>query len=294
MQKALVAISPTIKKDKYLKSFIDVIRLFQKQGVFSQTTLASILHSSLYGVPNSWFYKNETKYMGEAHQKILNTLDGEFDFDSIRVLSAVGSSNHYLSERLDKFARKINSDVLVIMSNEKEGRPRWLLGSFAESAVLTAKLPVWIIKPQLKLKNLAKKPRLVVALDKNLLYSQTQITTIIRLAETMRAHVDIVCVEPAPSYLVNRIFSSSKNTSTKSAPLLLKKLKSKGVSGSLHKLKEKGSVPETVVDFADKVKAWTIITIVEEKNITKRLLMGSVSRRILMLTKRPFLNISKK
>lgn len=54
-------------------------------------------------------------------------------------------------ETLVKYAGKIKADFIAVSSHSRSGLERWMLGSFAESVILTSKIPVLSMNPTQKL-----------------------------------------------------------------------------------------------------------------------------------------------
>ncbi|MFA6236094.1 MAG: universal stress protein [Bacteriovorax sp.] len=282
---------PVFERALPMSKFADTIKTYQEAMILPRISIVSMIHSSLYMVPLSWYSENEDRYAHEAQSKVDQSCHNRFDYSSVKVLKAKASANHFLVEHLSDFLTRIRSDLLVVLASNRKGVPYWLLGSFAETAALTCKTSVMVVKSQSKIE-LATKPRLTVAVDSNAKYTSKDINWLIGLALPGQVRLDLLFVRPKPSGVLSAL------RKPKQPPIADKKLKKfeqelkiAGVSTTLTFAKEVDSIAETIVDFSEKKKSWGIVTISTERSIARKLLLGSTARKILMLTKRPFFSI---
>ncbi len=281
---------PVFEGAKPLSKFADTIKTYQEAMILPRISIVSLIHSSLYMVPTSWFRENENKYAREVQLKVDHSCHNKFDYKSVTVLKAKASTNQFLVEHLSEFLTRIRSDLVVVMASNRKGARYWLLGSFAETAALTCSKSVMVVKSQ-KIE-LAKKPRLTVAVDSNAKYTSKDINWLIGLALPGQVQLDLLFVRPKPSGVLTALRKPKHpRIADKELKKLEQELKRKGISTSLTFAKERDSIAETIVEFSDKKKSWGIVTISTERSLTRKLLLGSTARKILKLTKRPFFSI---
>lgn len=291
MNSAVVAIDPVSTKGAAFERFCDIVRLFQDKGFFSRTSVASLIHASLYSIPLGWYSERKASLARDAQNAIHTACKGRFDFDSTRVLLADSSASEDLVARLSAYGHREEADVLVMASSDRALPPQ-LLGSFAGTAALTATLPVLIIHPRLRESRLSPGVRLVVAIDVAAPPSPKAIRWIARTAKVAKAQVDLVYAEPITRPL---LASLRKRADKVEADRTLKKIRASlaasGVNARVRTLKSSASAAHAIAEFAEERKAWMIITIAAKRSMGRRLLLGSTARRILALTERPFLSL---
>jgi len=295
LNNVVVAIEPIPERSHSFDYFTETICRFQKFNVFSSTSVVSIIHSALYVLPKSWYYERESKLASEAKALVGKHCRDRFSFDSIKILKGKATNNSSLVEEASVYLKKISSSLLVVLSSDRAGVPYWVLGSFAETAAFTSSNSVLVVKPQGRSLEYSSKPRFTIALDSSVEYSKQQIDWIVDLAMPSKAQVDLVSVNPK----LSGMFSSIKKLEHQKLPdIELNRVKDYlfrvGIFATLHILKEEGSVAETVVKFADKRKSWGIIAISTERKLIRKFLLGSVARKILIFTKRPFFAVRVK
>ncbi len=295
----LIAVEPFVEnldprpKDKRgFDSYARLIRQFQGKGLISHSTVVSLVHPGLYMVPSSWYQENKHTYAFQARREVETQCREQFDYSDISILVADEPSSQFLVEKLSAFAKKLQSDLLVVLSSNRSGLSYWFLGSFSETAALTAKVSVLVLKPQIKSSDFSKNVRMVVALDLDVTYSTREITKIIDWAKKAKSHVDLIYAQRKSTVLSPSLRSSNKQ---RDAENKLNKIasyfKKANVRTSVVVIDKENSTAEAIVKYADSRKAWMILTISTERAFSRKLLLGSTARRILSLTKRPFLSL---
>lgn len=291
---ALIAIDPISEKGKSFERFCEIVHLLQKGRVIGDSTLVSVLHASLYAMPAAWYRESKSKIAKEAMQTLHEICRNRIEFVDAKVLHAESADNESLVEHVSRFGRREDRELLVVASNDRSGLPQWILGSFSETAALTSKLSVLVIKPHLKTTDFSTKPRLVVAVDVEAPPTPKELRWIARLCLASGAKLDMVYAMPrrfAGPFHEDDIRQPNPTPALKALRLALKK---EGVSASVAALDtENGKRPleKTISDFADARKAWGIITISAKRSRARALFLGSTTRRLLARTKRPFLSL---
>lgn len=295
LKNVVIAVEPVVKDSSSFDVFARTIRHFQDCHVLPQATIVSLIHSSLSTVPTSWYLENKNRYASEAKENIERVSLGKFDFSGIHVLRGKGSANRDLVEQMSEYLKRIQSDLLVVLASNRSGIPYWALGSFAETAALSASTPVLVIKPHAKNLKFSEKPRFTVALDAAAEYSPKHLKWLVDFALPAQARIDLISVKPDRRGI---LFSSRRPAHPRLADKELRKiersLKDSGLATTLSFVKEKDSIAQMIVDFADKKQAWAVITMSIERDLSRRLLLGSTARRVLSSTKRPFVSLRLK
>ncbi|MDQ3231889.1 MAG: universal stress protein [Pseudobdellovibrionaceae bacterium] len=227
----------------------------------------------------------------DASRELESSLQGAFRFSSIKVLSAMTVDLESLVIFISRFATRTGIDLMVIASNARTGLPLWLLGSFSETAALIAPMPILIIKPHIEVQDFAPVPHLVVGVDTSVPVPAAALRWIAGTAKSMGAELDLIHVKPR-----KRLMDSMAPRPKKESPeLILQGLQRKflkaGVSTHVLIKDEVESVAQTLVDCAEQKQAWVILTVVAKRSSVRKLLLGSDARRILSLTRRPFLSL---
>lgn len=292
MNTALVTVDPISEKGRSFARFCELIRIFQNKGFFRKTSIASVIHGSLYTVPLSWYQDMRERYASEALQNIQEACGGRFKFETAMVLLSETSANEGLVYQLCRYGQRKKAEILVVSSNERKGLPHWILGSFSETAILTATLPVLVIKPHLHLTDLSREIRFLLAVDIAAPPSSKDVHWIARMAKTVKAHIDVIYIEPIRRVIVDAFPQrANKNGANRVLRTVRAAFDSVGIKSNIDILKESKSVAHTLVEFAEQRKIWLIITTAPERSKTRKLLLGSTARRILRLTKHPFLSL---
>lgn len=292
MKHALIALDPVGNSDQNLEHFCEVVKLFQDKGFFSETSIVSVIHPSLYLLPNQWFRDMKGKLAKDALESIADRITDRFRFSTVKILQSYSDSMESLVSVLSRYARRAGSDVLVVASNDRAGFPLWFLGSFSETASLIAVHPILIIKPHMQIHDFGQEPRLVVGIDTTVPITTKALHWITDSARSVSAFVDLIHVKPRP-----RAFRDAfqKKSGKKEPELVLqsiqKKLQKSGLRVGISVLEESTSIAHALVDFAEQRQAWVIIAVAAQRSPLRKLLLGSNARRILSLTRRPFLSL---
>lgn len=292
MKSAVVAIEPTIEANKNFAIFCEVLNLLQKKGIIPQASIATVIHSGLFMMPQAWYQQEKNKYAKKAQKNIENSCRDQFQFDQVHVIKSDSSQNEYLVGQLSRYVKRRGSGLLIVSSSERRGLPYWFLGSFAETASLAASVPVMVIKPIVSKSDFSKDVRFVVGVDVAAQPSQKALNWLASHARLCSACVDLVYVESKPKRLINFFQEQKKHTEvTHILERLSRELKGKGIRTEISILKESHSIAHSLVEFSEKRKAWLTITFEAKRSLHRRLLLGSSARRTLSLTKRPFLSL---
>lgn len=234
-------------------------------------------------------YKNELAK--EARLNVQRACEGKFQYRTVRVIQSDASTNEELVAQLSRHGKKMNLDILVVGSSDRKGLPYWFLGSLAETASLSASMPVLVLKHSSTI--ISRTRKLVVAVDASATPSARDIAWLANLSRSTKSHLSLVYVEPRKRAVVDSLQErKSKTESLHSLQQLALSLRSKGaVATTVTILPEDRSIAHRIVEFSEKQKAWMTITTTAKRTRLRKLLLGSNARRILALSKRPFLSL---
>lgn len=292
---AVVAIQPIkrfARPSPNLNIFANIIKKFQNFKLLPSVTITSMINNSMYAIPNAWYFNNVEQFAAQTKNQIEIACKNKFNFRAIHILKAESSSNSELVEELSDYLKKIKSNLLVVLSSDRSGLPYYLLGSFAETATLSAPTSLLVIKPHVKNVSFSTRPRLTLALDPTIQYSRQQMMLIATIAAISKARVNIISVYPNYSDSLLSLTEPKKpKTGNKELKKFAQFLNEMGISTSVTFVKQNKSIAKTIINFADQTKSWAIITLSVERKLTRRIFIGSTARRILTLTKRPFFSL---
>lgn len=292
LKNVAIAVEPITQSSSSFEIYSQTIKHFQSHSLLPSVSILSMIHSALYMVHNSWYYENEDRFAAEAKQQITELCSGQFNSKSVHIIKAKVPANEQLVEEMSEYLKKIRANLVVVFSNNRTGLPYWFLGSFAETAALTATIPILIMKPQINNTEFSKKPLIVVAVDAATTYSVKHLKWISEFAYPAQATLELVYVKPNTAHILSSIRKpEQRSIANNELKKLQKALEEMGLKVTLSMLPELETVAHTIVEFAEKKKAWTIITIFAQRKLVRRLLLGSTARKVLSLTNRPFLNL---
>lgn len=111
------------------------------------------------------------------------------------VLVGTKSGTRSAVDVLLKHARKIKADRIVVASHARRGIERWILGSFAETIILSSKIPVEVFHPEMNLKPHVS--RIIVPVDIDGKNGKT-IKAVTAMAKAAKSEVVLFYKEPNP------------------------------------------------------------------------------------------------
>lgn len=292
MKNALIAIDPLALKGRPFEHLCGMVQLFQEKGLFSRTSVVSVVQPSQFSMPYSYYRKRKGNFAHEAMNNLRNACHGKFQFVTAQVLQSNSDANEELVELLSKHSKHLGAELLVTGSSDRKGLPYWFLGSLSETASLAAKMPVLVIKHVIPTKEFLRSMNFLVGVDVATPPSARDINWIVGLAKTANARVHLVYVSPLKRPFVDRL-QQRKGLAEAMKILggIQRKFEVNGIPATSSIKMESRSVAHTLVDFAEKRNALlTIVTTAKRSRVRKQLL-GSTARHTLALTKRPFLSL---
>lgn len=290
--RAIVAVDPISLKGAAFQHFCRAVQFFQSHGLFPEISLAAISHSALYMVPNSYYYENRRRFSAEAKEEIEDRCRRQFEISSIHVINSNSARNEDHVRQMSRYSKRKNGDMLIVSSNNRVGLPYWFLGSFSETAALTASVPILILKPQTSVDEFHKDPLFVLCIDVSAPPSKKAINWIAKKLNVSGSEFHLLYVAPKERSFFKKLRPRLETVEAKKVlSEIHSSLKSLGAKSEQVILDEKDSIAHTVADYADRCEAWLTIVTAPDSPMKRRLLLGSTSRQILRLTKRPFLSL---
>ncbi|WP_141732881.1 universal stress protein [Oligoflexus tunisiensis] len=292
MKKALIAIDPSEMPEENLESLSGIITHFQSRGFFSELSIVSVIHPDMYLTPLQWFKEMKPTLVKQAVEQIAGKLGNRFHFTSIKILSSESDGLESLTRVVTRYGKRTGHRLLVVASHNRKGLPHWFLGSFSETAALTAALPILVVKPDLALEEFSPEPLIVIGVDPAVPLPASTLRWIADCCRGTAARIDLIYVKPRPRPLWDKLQPPRQGKD----PLLMlqnlvTKLNKAGVHATALQKDETTSVAQTLVDHAEQERAWVIMTLNDQRITLRKLLLGSTSRRTLCLTRRPFLSL---
>ena len=293
MKSALVAVDPLELKGSRFDRFCEKIRFLQEKGFVSRVSVAAVVHRSQYLMPYSYYNENKDELAKEARSDVQRACEGKLPYHTVRVLQSGSHANEELVAHLSRHGKRLNSDILIIASNDRTGLPYWFLGSFAETASLTATMPVLVLKNSTPMAKLASKPLLVVPIDVSAPPVARDVAWIANFSRSTGSRLSLVYVVPKQRIVVDALQErKNKDEAKRVLNRVAAALESKGaLATTTIVVSESRSIAHSIVDFSEKEKAWMTIATSPKRKKLRRLLLGSNARHVLALSKRPFLSL---
>lgn len=289
---ALVGIDPTIDEHGTPDSFLKVLRRFQDVSLIPSFSFVGIMHAHLYPMPNQFYRESKSKLKNEAEKRIDSLVSKTFPTSSVSILQSNSPAKEDHVSLLSKWGAKLGVEFLVLASQDRKGLPYWLLGSFAETASLTSKLPVLIVKPESSPNHFAAPVSMVVCVDVASPPAAASLATVARVAKRANASVHYVYVRPKKRTFTDALFQRKSENETQSLLSRLKtSMESKALNVTATVLEEKDSIAHSLEEFATSRKAWLIVTTAPKRSHARKLFLGSTARKLLAVTKHPVLNL---
>jgi len=292
MKNALVAIDPMALKESSFEHLCDAIRVFQEKRILARTSIVSATHASQFLMPYSYYREHKDELAQEARNKVRAACTGKFQFVNNRVLQSDSHTNEEIVSLISRYGRRTGMDLLVVASNDRKGLPYWFLGSFSETASLTAKMPILVFKGYLSKLEISRNTNFVVGVDVAAPPSSQDINWLVGLAKAAQARIHLLYIEPRERPLVDRLqLRKNRTDATRILERIAGAFESRGIPSTSSIREETRSVAHTVVDVAEKKCALLTIVTTAERSTVRKLLLGSTARHTLALTKRPFLSL---
>lgn len=134
------------------------------------------------------------KYKPAAEDKLLEIFGDDLAVNPT-VIPCQRAGQRASVQCLTKFAAKARAEMIVISTHARHGLERWALGSFAESLILSSKVPVMIVNPAQKVPEKVRRILVPTDLTKE---SEAYVKANASLARRLGAAVTLFFKQPDP------------------------------------------------------------------------------------------------
>jgi nucleotide-binding universal stress UspA family protein len=266
-----------------------MVKYFQEHGLFTQLDIVSVIHRNLYILPASEYRKLESKLLKEAHASLQFHLKQQLNFQKVRVIASGSTFPEDNVGIISDMARRLKAEVLVVGGSGRQGLAYWMLGSFSETATLTATVPLLVLKRQIDITRFGKNPVIVLAVDIEYPPRQNVLKRVSQLARRLKASTRILYVLPKPR-LIHKVLEKPKRPNIISLNQKFKSQLQSGQTKPRFVIKREGkTIAHTINEYAESQRAWAIVLTRSNRGRMHKLLLGSTARRTLALSKLPLL-----
>ena len=164
--------------------------LAEKSG--AQVQAAYVLAPSSFNWTGEFSGPWMKKYIPIAIDKLNSALPKDI---KKKVIPSSDSGQRSAVKSLIAHATKMNADCIVISTHGRKGIERVALGSFAETLILTSKIPVMVLNPSAKVPSRVRKILVPTDLSKR---SERFVTAIADYAKELNAEVVLYHKQPDP------------------------------------------------------------------------------------------------
>lgn len=286
--KAMLAVDPKYSKDQLNSSLMSQLSKLKEQGIITSLSGCTVIHPALYSGPIRWFEELKKSFQSDMERDLSLKVKAKLAVDAIKVLVSSSSTTEDVAQKFVSNAEKEGTELSVIFGSNQKQFPHWFLGSFTEIAIQMARTSILVLKPQLKESQLASKPVFVVAIDTTAKVSPKVFAQLLKMAKTAHAGLHFVSVLPP---LMKK---STAETTLEALHRIQKKFTASGIVTHAKVLPASSSVAQAIVDHADDLGAWGLITLACERSKLRRFFLGSTTKKILVATRRPFFHLTQK
>lgn len=242
-------------------------------------------------VPGPWILNYRP-----AAEKALQTLVSDFYIPNLKrpqVLMQKSSSNIEATMLISKYAKSVSADLIVVSSHSRTGVSRLLLGSFTETLILHASVPVMVVGTHLH-----ELPALdhIIFPTKFGSHSKFIFRRVVLLAKALNAHLTLfhsvppLTIEPlfqSGVYLlggawipVQSYFANEVERKKRRIKLWCQWARQKNIRTDYEIQSEGGDIAESILNLAERKKSGFIAMEGQSGRISAALI-GSVTRQVL-------------
>ena len=244
----------------------------------SGIVLLSVLDSvEIYDSDESGDYLEKTV---ETTKRRVETYLGESNGRTIKIGAATRTG--YPAQGIINYARKGDSDLIVMATHGRSGIGRWALGSVADKVVRTAtRQPVMLIRAQSVRPDISENgvlQKILVPLDGSIT-SEVTIPYVSEIASKLRAELTLI-----------RVIPQSNHTGTDAEGYLKgisEMLESKGITAKYEV--RVGAEADEIIDLADELNSDMVAMSTRGRTGVSRWVLGSVAQKVLLGGNTPLL-----
>lgn len=195
-------------------------------------------------------------------------------------------------EIVQVLSRKVlrqRAGLLILKNDDEEGRYKWIFGSLAETAALSATVPTLVLQETEPPSWSSSSPSILLALDSWAPPTARALRRLARVARPLKATVHVIHVKRRPRPLASPLTS----VSAKPVHELLKEttdwLQSQGVSCQSGMIVEGRSIAEAIDGYAETHKIWITAVTSPPRSFLHRIFWGSTTQKLLRQLKGPLM-----
>jgi nucleotide-binding universal stress UspA family protein len=290
MKRAVLAVDPTTFTNSWTERVFSMVKHFQEHGLFTQLDLVSLIHRNLYILPTSEYRKLESKLLKEARASLQFHLKPQLNFQKVRVIASDSTFQEDNVGIISDITRRLKAEVLIVGGSGRQGLAYWMLGSFSETATLTATVPVLVLKQQIDKTRFGKNPVIVLAVDIEYPPRQNVLKRVGELATRLKASTHFLYVLPKPR-LIHKVLEKPKERQNilSLSQKFKAQLQSRQTKQRFVIQKESKTIAHTINEYAERQRAWAIVLTPSNRGRMHTILLGSTARRTLALSRLPLL-----
>jgi nucleotide-binding universal stress UspA family protein len=290
MKRAVLAVDPTTFTNSWTQKVFNLVGYFQDHGLFTQLDIVSVIHPNLYILPTSGYRKLESKLLKEAHASLQSQLKEQLNFQKVRVIASDSTFPEDNVRIISDMTRRLKAEVLIVGGSGRQGLAYWMLGSFSETATLSATVPVLLLKQQIDVTRFRKNPVIVLSVDIEYPPRRKVLKSVGELAMRLKASTHVLYVLPK-SRLIHKVFEKPEDLpNLVSAHQKLKtQLQSHQIKPRFVIKNESKTIAHTINEYAESQHAWAIVLTPSNRGRMHKIMLGSTARRTLALSKLPLL-----
>lgn len=235
---------------------------------------------------NAWI-KNFLPHLGDLFEKKVAAYKGP-KMLPVKVLINKGHGRRLAVKKLLSYAQKSDAAPIVLATQGKTGLERWIMGSFAESAILMARTPLCVIPPGAEITSFKKVlfPTNFSRSSKTFIQKQVSWLKKIdasvhlyhKLSEPFDPFVQSSLVMAGGGWVSVQAFLQDESLKRQQdGDKLRDQLVSKGIAASFTLDAKPGALTEGVLKSAAEKKA-QLIALVSESSSVSAALVGSLAR----------------
>lgn len=195
-------------------------------------------------------------------------------------------------EIVQVLSRKVlrqRAGLLILKNDDEDRRYKWIFGSLAETAALSATVPTLVLQNSEPPSWASSAPSILLALDSWAPPTARALRRLARVARPLNAIVHVIHVKRRPRFLASPL------TSVTSKPVneLLKEttdwLHSQGVSSQSGMIVEGRSIAEAIDGYAETHQIWITAVTSPPRSFLHRIFWGSTTQKLLRQLKGPLM-----
>lgn len=287
MKTAVLAIDATRDTPQAIENISRGMIRFQTAGLFDEVHVVSVIHPDSYLLPYSFYRDEKYKLAEQAKLEVRQKLDPELKVSSSEVLVTDGQSMEEHVQLLDRFAKSVEADVVVVGTNDKSTLSYLVQGSFAEATSLNTTLPVLVFGSTSGVVRFSRPPTILVALSPTNLPNESTRKWIVNLARALKANISLQPVNDQSRWL-----SADWEIDRETAEMIRREFVMEGIL-SVSVLTKEPAFPGQIPSIADQEQALLTIFCSTPSTLKKPIFAPSLNGRVIAEMARPILTVKE-